>query len=62
MDEESKIDKKNGKVKSEFDKDKYDVGTVQYYEAQIDLKLDKRYCKSRWRCTVEDRNEKENQI
>lgn len=45
-----------------FAKDKYDVGTVNGYEARIDLLVDK-YCSERpYRCTVEDKKEIEEQI
>lgn len=48
--------------KSVFAKDKYDVGTVNGYEARIDLLLDK-YCSKRpYKCTVEDKKEIEQQI
>ncbi|KAM3964845.1 uncharacterized protein ACR2FA_001242 [Aphomia sociella] len=60
--QQSEIDKLIEKYNSVFAKDKYDVGTVQEYEAHIDLMLDK-YCYKRpYRCTAEDRKEIENQI
>lgn len=48
--------------KSVFAKNKYDVGTVNGYEARIDLLIDK-YCSKRpYRCTLEDKKEIEEQI
>lgn len=38
------------KYNSLFAKDKYDVGTVKGYDAQIDLLIDK-YCRKR--CSIE---------
>lgn len=50
------------KYKSIFAKNKYDIGTVNGYEARIDLLVDK-YCSKRpYRCTVEDKKEIEEQI
>lgn len=50
------------KYKSVFAKDKFDVGTVNGYEARIDLVMD-RYCSKRpYRCTIEDKKEIETQI
>lgn len=47
---------------SVFAKNKYDVGTVNGYEARIDLLIDK-YCSKRpYRCTLEDKKEIEEQI
>lgn len=58
----SEIDELIEKYKSVFAKDKYDIGTVQNYEAHIDLIVDK-YCYKRpYRCTNDDRKEIENQI
>lgn len=60
--QKSKIDKLIYKYKSVFAKDKYDVGTVNEYEARIDLLVDK-YCSKRsYRCTVEDKKEIQEQI
>lgn len=48
--------------KSVFAKDKYDIGTVQDYEAHIDL-LEEKYCSKRpYRCTIDDKKEIEKQI
>ena len=48
--------------KTVFAKDKYDIETVKYYEAHIDLLVDK-YCSKRpYRCTIEDKKEIEEQI
>ncbi|CAG4958446.1 unnamed protein product [Colias eurytheme] len=59
---QTEIDKIIEKYKSVFAKDKYDIGTVRDYEAQIDLTVDK-YCYKRpYRCSMEDRKEIENQI
>lgn len=56
------IERLIGKYKSIFAKNKYDVGTVNGYEARIDLLMDK-YCSKRpYRCTVEDKKEIEMQI
>lgn len=50
------------KFKSVFAKNKYDIGTVNGFEARIDLLVDK-YCSKRpYRCTVEDKKEIEEQI
>lgn len=50
------------KYTSVFAKNKYDIGTVNGYEARIDLLVDK-YCSMRpYRCTVEDKKEIEEQI
>lgn len=47
---------------SVFAKNKYDIGTVNGYEARIDLLVDK-YCSKRpYRCTLEDKKEIEEQI
>ena len=60
--QKSEIDKLIDKYKSVFAKDKYDVGTVNQYEAHIDLMVD-RYCAKRpYRCTEDDRKEIEKQI
>lgn len=60
--QKSEIEKLIDKYKAVFAKDKYDVGTVQGYEAHIDLMVDK-YCYKRpYRCSVEDRKEIETQI
>lgn len=62
LNQRSEIDKLIEKYKAVFAKDKYDVGTVQDYEAHIDLMVDK-YCYKRpYRCTPEDRKEIESQI
>ena len=48
--------------KSVFAKDKYDIGTVTDYEAQIDL-LEEKYCSKRpYRCSIADKKEIEIQI
>lgn len=48
--------------KSVFAKDKYDVGTVNEYEARIDLIVEK-YCSKRpYRCNIDDKKEIEKQI
>ena len=48
--------------KTIFAKDKYDIGTVNDYEADIDLLVDK-YCSKRpYICTIEDKKEIEEQI
>lgn len=58
----SEIYKLINQYKSLFAKDKYDVGTVNGYEARIDLLVDK-YCSKRpYRCTLEDKKEIEEQI
>lgn len=58
----SEIEKLIEKYKPVFAKDKYDVGTVSKYEAQIDLVVEQ-YCSKRpYRCTPEDRKEIEGQI
>lgn len=50
------------KYKQIFAKDKFDIGTVQEYEARIDLTIDK-YCSKRpYKCTMEDKKEIEQQI
>lgn len=50
------------KYKSVFAKDKYDVGTINGYEARIDLIVNK-YCNKRsYRCTLEDKQEIDVQI
>lgn len=60
--QKSKIYEPVCKYSSVFAKDKYDVGTVNGYEARIDLLVDK-YCSERpYRCTVEDKKEIEEQI
>lgn len=60
--QQSEIDKLLCNFKSLFAKDKYDVGTVNGYEAHIDL-LVERYCSKRpYRCTIQDKKEIEEQI
>lgn len=60
--QKNKIDRLISKYKSVFAKDKYDVGSVDGYEARIDLLVDK-YCSKRpYRCTIEDKKEIEKQI
>ena len=50
------------KYKHIFAKEKFDIGTVQEYEARIDLTIDK-YCSKRPdKCTMEDKKEIEQQI
>ena len=47
---------------SVFAKDKYDIGTVNEYEARIDLIVEK-YCSKRpYRCNIDDKIEIEKQI
>lgn len=56
------INKLIDKYGSIFAKDKYDIGTVNKYEARIDLLVDK-YCSKRpYRCSVDDKKEIEEQI
>lgn len=50
------------KYRSVFAKDKYDIGTVNGYEARIDLLVDKYTSKRPYRCTIEDKKEIEKQI
>lgn len=60
--EKTEIDRLIERYNGIFAKDKYDVGTVKYYEARIDLKVD-RYCSKRpYKCNMEDRKEIEIQI
>lgn len=60
--QKSEINKLVEEYKSIFAKDKYDVGTVQQYEARIDLLVDK-YCSKRpYKCTVGDKKEIEEQV
>lgn len=48
--------------KTNFAKDKYDVGRVKNYEARIDLLVD-RYCSKRpYKCSIEDKKEIEKQV
>lgn len=64
LDEDKKenINKLINEYKSVFAKDKYDVGTVNGYEARIDLSVEK-YCSKRpYKCTMEDKKEIEHQI
>lgn len=50
------------KYTSAFAKNKYDIGTVNGYEARIDLLVDQ-YCSKRpYRCSLEDKKEIEEQI
>ncbi|GBP76824.1 hypothetical protein EVAR_49112_1 [Eumeta japonica] len=42
--------------------DKYDIGTVRDYEADIELMIDKYCCKRPYRCSPEDRREMELQV
>lgn len=50
------------KYNTVFARDKYDIGTVNGYEARIDLLVD-RYCSKRpYRCTEDDKKEIETQI
>lgn len=60
--QKSKIETLICQYKSVFAKDKYDVGTVNGYEAKIDLLVDKYCCKRPYRCTLEDKKEIEKQI
>lgn len=60
--QQAEINKLVDKYKSVFAKDKYDIGTVQEYEAHIDLMVDKYCCKRPYRCNSEDRKEIESQI
>lgn len=60
--QKSEILKLISKYESIFAQNKYDVGTVNGYEARIDLLVDK-YCSKRpYRCTVKDKKEIEEQI
>lgn len=60
--QKSEIDTLISKYNSVFAKHKYDIGTVNGYEARIDLLVDK-YCSKRpYRCTIEDKKEIEEQI
>lgn len=60
--QKSEINMLISRYKSVFAKNKYDIGTVNGYEARIDLLVDK-YCSKRpYRCTVEDKKEIEEQI
>lgn len=61
-DKREKIYKLIQKYKSVFAKDKYDIGTVNGYEARIDLLVDKYCCKRPYKCTIEDKKEIEKQI
>lgn len=62
IEEKTVIEELINKYKPLFAKDKYDIGTVQGYEAHIDLIIDK-YCSKRpYRCSVEDKKEIEQQI
>lgn len=60
--EKNDIDKLIEKHKAIFAKDKYDIGTVRNYEAQIDLVIEKYPSKRPYRCTIEDKREIEQQI
>lgn len=58
---QSKICELIDNYKTIFARDRFDTGTVRHYEARIDLKVDK-YCSKRpYRCSIEDRNEIEEQ-
>lgn len=58
----SEIDELICKYKSLFAKDRYDVGTVNGYEAHIDLLVDT-YCSKRpYRCNFQDKKEIEDQV
>lgn len=60
--QKSEIYKLVESYKSIFAKDKYDIGTVNKYEARIDLLVDK-YCSKRpYRCSVDDKKEIEEQV
>jgi len=60
--QQSEIDKLILEYQSVFAKDKYDIGTVQGYEAHIDLLVDK-YCSKRpYSCSMDDKKEIETQI
>lgn len=60
--QQSEIEKLIEKYKPAFAKDKYDIGTVEHYEAHMDFMVDK-YCYKRpYRCTEEDRRQIETQI
>jgi len=60
--EKTEIHKLLEKHKSIFAKDKFDIGTVNEYEARIDLLVDKYCCKRPYRCTIEDKKEIEDQV
>lgn len=60
--QQSEINDLIDKYKSSFAKNKYDIGTVNEYEAHIDLMVDK-YCSKRpYRCSIEDKREIEEQV
>lgn len=60
--QQSEINTLINKYNTVFARHKYDVGTVNGYEARIDLLVDK-YCSKRpYRCTMEDKKEIEEQI
>lgn len=50
--EKTEIHKLLEKYKSIFAKDKFDIGTVNEYEARIDLLVDKYCCKRPYRYTI----------
>lgn len=61
-DKKIKIERLINNNKSVFAKDKYDIGTVNEYEARIDLIVEK-YCSKRpYRCNIDDKKEIEKQI
>jgi len=60
-DKKIKIEELIDNNKSVFAKDKYDVGTVNEYEARIDLIVEK-YSKRPYRCNMDDKKEIEKQI
>ena len=53
--EKSEIDNLIEEYKDIFANDKYDVRTVQNYEAHIDLLVEKYPSKRSYRCTIEDK-------
>lgn len=58
----AEINKLLEEYKSVFAKDKYDIGTVNEYEARIDLLVERYCCKRPYRCTIDDKKEIEDQI
>jgi len=62
LQKKAEINKLLEKYESIFAKDKYDIGTVNEYEARIDLLVEKYCCKRPYRYTIEDKKEIEQQI
>jgi len=61
-DKKIKIEELIDNNKSVFAKDKYDVGTVNEYEARIDLIVEKYNSKRPYRCNMDDKKEIEKQL